>query len=43
MAVLRVAIQEGLNNWLAEDGVFDRLDAYIEELAEGEQECLCTA
>ena len=43
MAVLRAAIAEGLASGVAEDGVFDRLDAYIEELAAGEEECLRTA
>jgi antitoxin ParD1/3/4 len=43
LAVLRAAIAEGLASGVAEDGVFDRLDAYIEELAAGEEECLRTA
>ena len=33
MAVLRVAIEEGIASGDAEPGVFERLDAYIEELA----------
>jgi len=33
MAVLRAAIAEGDASGDAEDGVFERLDAYIEELA----------
>lgn len=43
LAMLRAAIAEGLASGVAEDGVFDRLDAYIEELAAGEEECLRTA
>jgi len=43
LAALRNAIQEGLDSGDAEPGVFDRLDAYIEELAAGEQECRRTA
>jgi antitoxin ParD1/3/4 len=43
MAVLRAAIDEGLASGVAEPGVFERLDAYIEELAAeeaaGENEC----
>lgn len=43
MAVLRAAIDEGLASGVAEPGVFERLDAYIAELAaeeaEGENEC----
>jgi len=34
MAALRVAIAEGLASGIAEPGVFERLDAYIGELAE---------
>jgi antitoxin ParD1/3/4 len=33
MAVLRAAIQEGLDSGIAEDGVFERLFAYIHEVA----------
>jgi antitoxin ParD1/3/4 len=33
MAALRAAIHEGLASGIAEPGVFERLDAYIEELA----------
>jgi antitoxin ParD1/3/4 len=33
MVVLRSAIQDGLNSGIAEPGVFDRLYAYIDELA----------
>ena len=33
MAILRAAIQEGLASGIAEEGVFERLEAYIEELA----------
>ena len=43
LAMLRAAIAEGLASGVAEDGVFDRLDAYIEELAAGEEERLRTA
>jgi Arc/MetJ-type ribon-helix-helix transcriptional regulator len=43
MAVLRAAIEEGLASGDAEPGVFERLDAYIEELAEEEEECRLTA
>jgi antitoxin ParD1/3/4 len=39
MAALRVAIHEGLASGIAEPGVFERLDAYIEELAAGDEEC----
>jgi antitoxin ParD1/3/4 len=39
MAALRTAINEGLASGIAEPGVFERLDAYIEELAAGEEEC----
>jgi antitoxin ParD1/3/4 len=39
MAALRAAIHEGLASGIAEPGVFERLDAYIEELAAGEEEC----
>jgi antitoxin ParD1/3/4 len=39
MAVLRTAIAEGLASGIAEPGVFERLDAYINELAAGEEEC----
>jgi antitoxin ParD1/3/4 len=39
MAVLRVAIEEGIASGDAEPGVFERLDAYIEELAGREEEC----
>ena len=38
-AVLRAAIAEGIAGGDAEPGVFERLDAYIEELAAGEEEC----
>jgi Arc/MetJ-type ribon-helix-helix transcriptional regulator len=43
LAALRAAIDEGLASGIAEPGVFDRLDAYIEELAAGEEECRHTA
>jgi putative addiction module CopG family antidote len=43
LAALRKAIDEGLASGIAEPGVFDRLDAYIEELAAGEEECRRTA
>src|ERR1035438_5621986 len=33
MAVLRAAIQDGMNSGVAEPGVFERLYAYIDELA----------
>ena len=39
LAALRGAIDEGLASGVAEPGVFERLDAYIEELAAGEDEC----
>jgi antitoxin ParD1/3/4 len=39
MVALRTAIDEGLASGIAEPGVFERLDAYIEELAAEEQEC----
>jgi antitoxin ParD1/3/4 len=35
LAILRTAIAEGDASVDAEEGVFDRLDAYIEELAAG--------
>lgn len=40
MAVLRAAIAEGDASEDAEDGVFERLDAYIEELAAGKDESI---
>ncbi len=43
LAALRKAIDEGLASGIAEPGVFDRLDAYIEELVAGEEECRHTA
>jgi antitoxin ParD1/3/4 len=43
MAALRTAIDDGLASGIAEPGVFERLDAYIEELAAEEQECRRTA
>ena len=43
LAALRAAIAEGLASGIAEPGVFDRLDAYIEELSAGEEECQRTA
>ncbi len=43
LAALRVAIDEGLNGGIAEPGVFDRLEAYIDELAAGDEECRRTA
>ena len=43
LKALRKAIQEGLESGDAEPGVFERLDAYIEELAAGEQQCRRTA
>jgi antitoxin ParD1/3/4 len=39
MTALRAAIAEGIASGDAEPGVFERLDAYIEELAAGEEEC----
>jgi hypothetical protein len=39
MAVLRAASAKGLASGDAEPGVFERLDAYIEELAAGKEEC----
>jgi antitoxin ParD1/3/4 len=39
LAALRGAIDEGLASGIAEPGVFERLDAYIQELADGEEEC----
>jgi antitoxin ParD1/3/4 len=38
LAALRTAIAEGDASGDAEEGVFDRLDAYIEELAAGKAE-----
>jgi antitoxin ParD1/3/4 len=44
LAALRAAIDEGLASGIAEPGVFDRLDAYIDELAgKEEEECRRTA
>ena len=43
MMALREAIHEGLASGIAESGVFERLDVYIEELAAGEEECRLTA
>ena len=47
MTVLRAAIQEGLDSGIAEPGVFERLYAYIDELAAQEtvqeEECRRTA
>jgi antitoxin ParD1/3/4 len=44
LAALRAAIDEGLASGVAEPGVFDRLNEYIEELAaEEEEECRRTA
>ena len=43
MTVLRAAIDEGLASGVADPGVFDRLDAYIDELASAEEECRRTA
>jgi antitoxin ParD1/3/4 len=43
MTALRAAIDEGLASGIAEPGVFERLDTYIEELAAGEEECRRTA
>ena len=39
LAALRAAIDEGLAGGIAEPGVFDRLDEYIEVLAAEEKEC----
>jgi antitoxin ParD1/3/4 len=39
MAALREAIAEGDASGDAEEGVFERLDAYIAELAAEEEEC----
>lgn len=33
MAILRAAIQEGLDSGVAEPGVFERVHAYLDELA----------
>jgi len=38
LAALRLAIDEGLNSGDAEEGVFERLYAYIDELAAGKAE-----
>ena len=38
LAILRAAIAEGDASGDAEEGVFDQLDAYIEELAAGKAE-----
>jgi antitoxin ParD1/3/4 len=43
MTALRAAIAEGLASGIAEPGVFDRLDTYIEELGAEEEECRRTA
>lgn len=43
MAILRKAIDDGLASGVAEPGVFERLDAYIDELAGEEQPCRRTA
>ena len=43
MAVLRAAIEEGLASGDAEPGVFERLDAYIDELPKKEEDCRLTA
>jgi antitoxin ParD1/3/4 len=43
MTALRAAIDEGLASGIAEPDVFDRLDAYIEELGAEEEECRRTA
>ena len=43
MALLRQAIQEGLDSGIAEPGVFDRLRADLHEAADREQECRRTA
>jgi antitoxin ParD1/3/4 len=43
LAALRAAIDDGLASGVAEPGVFERLDAYIEELAAEEDECRRTA
>jgi antitoxin ParD1/3/4 len=40
MAVLRAAIAEGDAGGDAEEGVFERLDAYIDELAEGKDRAI---
>jgi antitoxin ParD1/3/4 len=39
MTALREAIAEGIASGNAEPGVFERLDTYIEEMAEGDEEC----
>jgi antitoxin ParD1/3/4 len=39
LAALRTALQDGLDSGIAEPGVFDRLDAYVEQLASEEEEC----
>jgi antitoxin ParD1/3/4 len=43
LAALRTAIADGLASGIAEPGVFERLDAYVEELAAEEKECRRTA
>lgn len=43
LAALRAAIDEGLASGIAEPGVFERLDAYIDELKAEEEECRRTA
>jgi antitoxin ParD1/3/4 len=43
MAILRAAVEEGLASGVAEPGVFERLDAYIDECAEEEDDCRRTA
>jgi len=43
LPALRAAIDEGLNSGDAEEGVFGRLYAYIDELAAEDEECRPTA
>ena len=43
LAALRAAIDEGLASGIAEPGVFDRLEAYIDELSAEEEDCRLTA
>ncbi|HWE86954.1 MAG TPA: type II toxin-antitoxin system ParD family antitoxin [Terracidiphilus sp.] len=43
MALLRQAIQEGMDSGIAEPGVFGRLRSYIDEAADQEEQCRRTA
>jgi antitoxin ParD1/3/4 len=43
MAALRAAIEDGIASGVAEPGVFERLEAYIDERAAEEEGCRLTA